>query len=60
MSPATPSQRIVRVGIVGGLVGGLIYLLTGKRHTRSPSPDLPVEPVAIEPPLPGRIRGQYR
>lgn len=52
------SQKLVLVGIVGGFLGGLAYLLTSRRHATPPPPELPVEPVAIEPPLPGR--GQYR
>jgi len=49
---ATASQKFTRVGLIGGAVGGLIYLFTTGRSSR-PSPELPAEftaPVPREPP----------
>jgi hypothetical protein len=63
---ATPVQKATRVGIVGGLLGGLVYLIFGAGSARrTPQvPELPPEPVERDPsailyPAPPK-RGHYR
>jgi hypothetical protein len=69
---ATTSKTVVRVGIVGGLVGGIIYLLGRKPSKASSLPELPAEfkkrrgaeappePVEKEPSRVATTRGSYR
>lgn len=52
------AQKIVGVGLVGGLVGGLIYWVSGRRHAAPPPNELPPEPVERDPSAPSR--GHYR
>ena len=58
---ASSSQKAVRIGIVGGFLGGLVYLLTTGRHPSPPPPgsELPPEPVERDPSAPP-TRGRYR
>ena len=66
------SKAVVRVGLVGGLVGGIAYLLGRKSSKTSSLPELPAEfkgrrgpetpPEAVEK-EPSRVattRGSYR
>lgn len=68
------SKAVVRVGLVGGLVGGIAYLLGRKSSKTSSLPELPAEfkrarrgpeqppePVIEEkPPRVATTRGSYR
>lgn len=63
---ATPVQKVTRVGIVGGLLGGLVYLFSSSGSSRpAPQvPELPPEPVERDPSVilypPPPKRGHYR
>jgi hypothetical protein len=69
---AATSKIVARVGIVGGVVGGLIYLL-GRRHPQPSTlpelpaafkgrrgPELPPEAIEKEPSRVATTRGSYR
>jgi hypothetical protein len=69
---AATSKTVVRVGIIGGLVGGLAYLLSRKSAKTSSLPELPAEfrgrrgpelppePIEKEPSRVATTRGSYR
>lgn len=69
---AATSKTLARVGIVGGIVGGIAYLFSRKPSKASSLPELPVEftkrrgaeappePVEKEPSRVATTRGSYR
>lgn len=69
---AATSKTVVRVGIVGSLVGGIIYLFGRKPSKASSLPELPAEfkkqhnpvlppePIEVVPPRVATTRGSYR